>query len=152
MITSDYVAWYGAAIGTLVLFWDIYKWKMEGPRLSGKANANMELFDTVSRQQDAGKFLIVEIVNRGTATTTLTSFCLFHHPNQIYRILGLKKRSYFIPTPTGSSLPFELTQGGRWTGGAKHNPELSQLLSKGVLFAAVHHTLSNKPYKIRVRN
>ena len=33
MGTSDWAAWYGAVVSSLVLFWDIYRHFTSGPRL-----------------------------------------------------------------------------------------------------------------------
>jgi len=36
-----FIAMYGALISTIVLLWDIYKWKNSGPKIIGKIKTNM---------------------------------------------------------------------------------------------------------------
>lgn len=47
MKLTEIAAWWGAFIATLLLFWDIYKWKRSGPIINVSASPNMKLFSKI---------------------------------------------------------------------------------------------------------
>lgn len=43
MELTSLAAWWGASVATLLLFWDIYKWRKSGPNIIVKVLTNREL-------------------------------------------------------------------------------------------------------------
>jgi hypothetical protein len=116
-------AWWGAAVATFLLFWDIIKWKKRGPRLN-------ILIETAPRRSMRYE---IAITNVGDATASIKRielhvytrprlFCKREH--KISEIFGLAGVDGFPP--------MSLAPGAFWQGsisqgrGLLHPPDLSQ--------------------------
>ena len=51
MEASEIAAWWGATIATLVLLWDIFKWKRAGPVVTISASPNMTIVGGVPHEE-----------------------------------------------------------------------------------------------------
>ena len=89
---TEIAAWWGAAIATLVLGWDVDKHVRSGPRLRVRANPNMEivgyevklgLMETVLPK--GTKLIHVDVTNVGDQPTTLTHFVFFAYRSRALR-------------------------------------------------------------------
>ena len=56
MSLTDAAAGWSAVVATLLLAWDIYKWKRNVPRLKITASSNMR----ISNNSEAGPYVLVE--------------------------------------------------------------------------------------------
>jgi hypothetical protein len=147
MKASDAAAWWGAVVATIVLLWDIYKWKTTGPRLVVKAVPGMqELGDRTEK-----KLISVEVTNRGDRPTTLTHLAFIGYTSLWNRLR--RKRSAkvgFVPRPGGTQpFPYQLPSGDRWLGFAEQDA-IKAYHKEPYLYAAVYHSGSNKPSLCRV--
>jgi hypothetical protein len=71
MKISDIAAWWGAAIATALLIWDLYKWRRSGPHLEISVSPNMSTFGS-AQMYGEGPFVVLEVRNNGNRKTTLT--------------------------------------------------------------------------------
>ena len=140
MTASEIAAWWGAAIATAVLGWDIYKWARSGPRLTVKALPNMQLLE----DRTEAKNILVEVVNRGNQLTTLTHLAFYNYKSIFHRMFRRRNAGVgLVPQPGGQGLPFELEPGKRWVGLVVQN-KVFEFHDTGLVFAAIVHSGSNK--------
>lgn len=140
MTASDIAAWWGAGVATTVLGWDIYKWVISGPRLTVKAQPNMQ--ETGDPHET--KNILVEVVNRGDKLTTLTHLAFYSYKTIFHRLARRRNpRVGIAPHPGGSGLPFELEPGKRWIGLVEQNGVFAEH-KDGLVYAVVVHSGSNK--------
>jgi len=119
MKITDLVAWWGAIIATLVLVWDMYKWKRSGSIINVSASPNMHAFGNLPNSIKNKKYIKVEIVNIGDRKTTITHLVMFHYKSLFQKIRGKKDKSFFVATPAlfPPPLPYLIEPGERWLGG-----------------------------------
>ena len=66
------LAVWGAFVATFVLLWDIYKWKMSGPKVSFSASADWQLVAVPFEPGDRD-YISVHVTNAGDRPTTITN-------------------------------------------------------------------------------
>jgi len=142
MTASDVAAWWGAALATFVLAWDIFKWRKSGARLGVKAGPNMQLPEDRLEM----KHVFVEVVNRGDRPTTLTHLCVYQYASALDRLRGKRKASFLVPQPGGGAvLPHELGSGQRWTALVNQAVLLSKVIeTPRYLHVGISHSGSKK--------
>lgn len=115
MQATEIAAWWGAAIATVVLLWDVYKWKTQGPRLVMRVSPNMEVWGDPSRE---GKtWVSVTVSNVGDRPTTMTGIGMEYYGNWYRRIRGRPDRAAVFPNPSDAfPLPKILNPGEQWLG------------------------------------
>ena len=84
LTSIEIVARWGAIIATLVLLWDIYKWKTSGPKLRLRIIGNMKTINIPS--SEGITFISVRVDNIGTVETTITNFYLVYYKTWWRRI------------------------------------------------------------------
>lgn len=114
MGVSDIAAWWGAVIATLVLGWDIFKWKQSGYKLRLSLRPEMQLIG-----DDSGRlYVVIEVVNIGDKTTELTHVAGSLYKSHLQRYSGKNERSFIVPKPSlFTEFPYYLEPGKRWMGG-----------------------------------
>jgi hypothetical protein len=75
MTASDYAAWYGAVVATLVFTWDLIKWRRSGPQIKAEAHASWRSFGVDEIEGD--NLTVVKATNVGDRPTTISSFGLY---------------------------------------------------------------------------
>lgn len=145
-IQTIYVAWYAAAVSTIVLLWDVYKWMRSGPKLNIKAKPNMT---RVIFMGNAEKSIFIEVTNTGSANTTLTHLIFYRYKNRFDAFFRRNSitRGVVMDSSFGPNLPYELNAGGRWTGGISQEDLITKTGNEGVLICGVNYTHSDKPAK-----
>jgi hypothetical protein len=115
VISTDIVAWWGAIVASLVLLWDVYKWMVEGPRLTMRLSPNMEVWGDPSRE---GKtWVSVTVSNVGNRPTTIKGVGMEYYTNWFSRFRNRAERAAVFPNPnTGFPLPRVLNPGEEWLG------------------------------------
>lgn len=150
MDASIAAAWWGAAAGTVALVWDFFKWLTSGPHLRINARPNFEVLGTVPISP--GKFVCVDVTNRGDAPTTLTHLAMIHFPNRWHRLRNTGANHYFVlPSIAKDPLPFLLAPGAVWQAAFEQDAKLDHLLENGLLYVYVNHSQSEKPCRTRCR-
>lgn len=145
MTASEIAAWWGAGLATLVLAWDIYKWKTSGARLSVKVVPGMQM----AGGQNEAFHILIEVVNRGDRLTTLTHLAVYQYASAFDRLRRKRKASLLVPKPGGNGLPHELEPGKRWTGLIDQSGLIRQLEGDGRhLHVAVVHSSSSRDHLV----
>jgi hypothetical protein len=153
MDPETWVATYAAIVATGALFLEVRRWFESGPRVVVQPRPNMMLIGTDGDDDEEG-ILIVNVYNRGDASTTITGLSLYEFPSWWARYRFKASRAFFIPNPQpAGSLPIvpkELRPGGHWVGLARPRPELTGDIETGRFCAAIHCTDRDKPYLARI--
>ncbi|MFZ3065657.1 MAG: hypothetical protein WA277_10295 [Nitrospirota bacterium] len=148
---TDIAAWWGAVIATLLLLWDVYKWKKAGPHLEVSASPNMQTFGGIPDTLGDKTYVVVEIRNTGNAKTTLTHLVGYHYSSFINKLRRKKSKNFFVPTPIlAQPLPHILEAGERWIGGIEQNDKLEEMSRHGYLYCGGYHSCGKKPVVQRV--
>jgi hypothetical protein len=145
MNTTDIVAWWGAIIATVVLGWDIYKWKQSGPKIRISVAPNMETYGAMPQALAGQTFTIVEVNNIGDRSTTITHLFGYCNPSLLHRLRGKKKKTFIIANPAVSGpLPYVLNPGEQWLGGIKQDADLERRSRDGYMYCGIYHSNSKK--------
>ncbi len=149
MSTTALVAWWGAALSTIVFLWDIYKYRTAGPKLRFSVQTGMQ---SINMPQYEGKRLILaKVTNCGDRPTTITNLGYLYFEKRRFLRKRIPDKAAVVPNPsTVQPLPFELKPGARWSGIAIQDPEIEQWATNGILDMMLYHSHSNKPIRRRV--
>lgn len=149
-ISTQLVAWWGAIVATLVLLWDVFKWKTSGARLRVQVSTNMQTFSGVV--EDDNTYVLAVVVNVGSHPTTITHLTMHYYKNMWARLRGKPIKSMLVAKPsTNQPIPYILKPGEQWMGMAIQNEELERLATSGLLYAAVIHTSGEHPIYRRIK-
>jgi len=146
----DLLAVWGAFVATLVLLWDIYKWKTYGPQISFTARPNMLIYGD-SRFPSDKDFISAEAVNNGDKATTITNLGFRVYRNRFDRLLGKSRINAVIGNTGLKPLPYVLEVGTVWSGLADQDKLEEKTLPKDIIIFELSLSHSNKPKKVRVR-
>ena len=149
MSATELAAWWGAGLATLVLGWDIYKWKTStSPKLKLRAVSNMKILSS----DDNKLYIYVTVANTGTVKTTLTLLIAWYYASRMRRLLRRRPtETMFVKNPGhGPVLPYVLGPGEQWTATINQEEELERLARAGYLYCGVHHSSSSGPCLTRV--
>lgn len=150
MSPSDIAAWWGAAIGTAVFGWDIYKWRTAGPKIEVSASPNMLQF-AGDGSPSTGPYLAVEARNNGDRKTTITHVVLFWYRSKHRKLLRKQAdKSFIVPCQEPVPLPHVLEPGERWMTMTKQDGDMEGMGRTGALYAGVIHSGSKRPVLVRV--
>ena len=113
--TTMIVAWWGAVLATIVLLWDVFKWRRTGPRIRMSVRPNSTIY---SDPELEGKTLIlVSATNVGDRPTTLESLRYIWYPNWCNRLMQKSEKKWYVKNPgLANSFPYKLEVGERWDG------------------------------------
>ncbi len=152
MAASDYAAWWGAVIATLVLAWDVVKWRTAGARLRMTAVPDREAWGNWPAEVLEKTYVAVEVVNVGDRKTELTHLFLTYFPSLWHRIRRKSTRTMIVANPAlAHRFPSFIEPGERWLGGIEQNAELEQLARDGYLYAGIHHSAGTRAILRRVK-
>lgn len=151
MEASVFAAWWGAAIGSVALMWQMFTWFRKGPRLRLLATSNMKIL-TPGVDVDETLYVSVSVRNVGDGPTTLTHFCGVSY-NGWFNWLRRKQAGRFVViTGPDSPIPFKLDPGETWSGMVLQNQVLSSLSWSGMwLYLGVQHSMAKKPAFTRAK-
>src|ERR1035438_6599831 len=133
---ANIVAWWGAILSSIVFLWDIYKWRTAGPKLRLRVQTGMEMLNA---PEYAGKtLLLMEVVNYGERSTTITSAVLVSYTSFLSRLRKRHDRVFVIPFPNSEQpLPFELKPGSIWRGMGVQDRSLEAAARSGYFYCLV---------------
>ena len=133
MTATDLAAWWGGIVATLILVWDVYKWKKIGPIVNVSVSPNIKSFGEYEDTSDGQLFMVVEVTNTGDRKTTLTHLFEFHYASFLQRLRKKKNKAWLIPSPAFSKpFPYVLEPGEQWIGGIRQNEELEEFSRDGM--------------------
>jgi hypothetical protein len=145
---SDIAAWWGAGLATIVLVWDVLKWRKARARLIISAKPDMESFEPAAGGLQGDKLIHVEVVNRGGATTTLKLLIVRFWSGRLARLLRRKPvvQGVILRPDTSQPLPYKLEPGGRWSGTIdQQDIENKSGGIRGLLECSFSHSQADKP-------
>ncbi|MGD9161129.1 MAG: hypothetical protein PVG39_22115 [Desulfobacteraceae bacterium] len=144
---SDYAAWTGLGLATIVALWDVYKWWRDRPRFSIKPDV-----PTYADLEKSGNFLSlgVEIIN-GQFPVSIRFIHLHHYKN-------ILQRFFHRPDQTGKltrkELPKPLNAAEVWSFYLDEFDDdfcLSREdLTSGILILEIYGTNRRRPVSIRL--
>ena len=128
MSASQIAAWWGAIIATLVLGWDVFKWKQTGrPRLQLKALPDMKPHGPVPNADPNKTYVLIEVVNVGDKKTEITHLTGLYYRSRLQRLRGRNEQAFVVLNPAFSTqFPCFLEPGQRWTGGIEQTTDLEE--------------------------
>lgn len=145
------VAWWGAILSTIVVLWDIYKWKTSGPKLKVDISANMQYFEQGTGRVDDKTYVIVNIANVGQRLTTITNVGMQYYESRIKRIMKKPKTSFIVTTPNQYlPTPYKLEAGTTWMATIVQTDDVVEMAKKGILDCLIYYSQSNKPFRKRI--
>lgn len=148
---TSIVAWWGAILSTIVLLWDIYKWKTSGPRLKIDITPNMQYFEQGTGRVDDKDYIVLNISNIGQRLTTITHVGMQFFESHLMKVLRKPKASFIVPTPNQHfATPHKLDAGTTWMASIVQTDDLVEMTRKGILDCLVYYSQSNKPLRKRV--
>jgi hypothetical protein len=145
---SDFAAWWGAIIASLMLIWNIITSLRTGARIYLKVIPNMSIYPTTEETENK-KFISITAVNKGNSPTKITHFCGYYYKN-IWNFL-MRKRQYFIIKALefyGNPIPFKLSPGEEWSN-IVDQKELDKIPAR-YLFIGIMHNQQKSPITKRV--
>jgi len=149
----EIVAWWGAIIATVVLVWDIYKWKTSGPKIRFVVCPGMIVVGDPTREGQS--FISAEATNIGDRPTTITNL-VFQHYKSYFAMLRHKPQTSMIVTEPSASqpLPYVLQPGSVWRGLCPQTDEIVNLAKAGYLVCGLCHSHSDKEidHRVIIRN
>lgn len=143
---SDYAAWWGAIVASIVFVWEIVKYARQGPRLRITARPNMIQIPPDAIAGDVN-WICVEVVNVGDQGTTLTTLGGYHFDSALklhFRRWKVAKHAFVFPNPQGPALPFFIEPGKRWSALIAQERIFETTGREGVLRIVIHDAVSGK--------
>ena len=150
---TTFLAIWGAITGTLAILWDVYKWKMTGPKLRITVSLNMKMLPDPRRvATDPNVYVLVHATNVGTSKTTITHLAIASFTSVWKQIVAKPETQAIVlhHHTLSSPIPKLLDVGEVWTGMILRNQELEQLGKNKRLFCCVYHSSSKKPASKRI--
>ncbi len=146
---TNIVAWWGAVVATIVLIWDIYKWKSSGPKIKFEVAPNILVVGDPARK--GKKFISANTTNIGDRPTTITNLVLQHYNTYFAMLRHKPSTSMIVLSPSNAQpLPFILQPGQVWQGLSIQDHELEELAKDGYLVCGLCHSHSDKEIDRRV--
>jgi hypothetical protein len=108
---------YAAVVSTVVLVWDVVKWRMSGPRLRLTVQTRLALLG--NGQLDTTTCLGVQVTNYGDSPTTLMSFGALMYKNDWLALVQADRPEFGLVFPEGPGVPIlprVLEPGQQWLG------------------------------------
>jgi hypothetical protein len=128
--STDWAAWWGAIVATIVLLWDVIKWKLSGARICMEARPNYIFIGDPARAME--HYIYVNITNKGTLPVTIQTVGYEFYNSIWNRFLKKVNKAGVAPSPFISQpLPFKLDPGSYWIGMLLQNQEIEEMLKSG---------------------
>lgn len=147
---TDLVAWWGAVIATLILVWDIIKWKKTGTKLRLSVSSGMKVANDPELEED--DFIMIIVTNVGDRPTTITQVALKFYNNRWRNLINRPTQQFIIPTFAlkEKPLPHVLGVGLEWMELFKQDLEIEEMARTGILVCSVSDAVSTKRHEQRI--
>jgi hypothetical protein len=147
---SDFAAWWGAIIATLVVTWNMIVAVRSGARIHVRANPDMQVYPRQPNSED-NTYISVTAVNRGNSSTTITHFCGYYCKG-FWDLLRRKKQKFIVKTgpALGKPLPCVLNPGEEWSSMAEQK-SLQEQSAGGFLYIGILHNQRKRLVYKRVK-
>lgn len=151
------VAIYAAVVSTIVLVWDIIKWRQQRRlQLVGRVTSGMVLQGGGINLHNLEKsYISLQVDNRGQVACEVQSVVLLAYTNLFNALRGKLYKSAVILDPmselTQKRLPFRLEQGSTYWGLVEQTPEIEELSRSARVYIGITHNMAKRPFKVRLR-
>lgn len=143
------VAWWGAIIATIVLIWDIYKWKTSGAKLRVTVSPHRVILNDPPREGNI--YISIDIENIGDRPTTLQGIYLRHYMDFIKKVVRRTSKQGYINADTNFPLPYVINPGTTWMGLVIQKKEIEDMSRQGYLYFDLKHSQNRRAKKMRIR-
>lgn len=144
----NWVAIYAAGLSTFVFFWQLILWRWSGARLSGRANANMEVHGGAF--PDNNTYVVMNIQNVGRTDTTITTVALLAYSPFWRRLKSPESNYYVVHNQDTYPLPYVLRPGQTFTSMVIQDEKIERLSNNNRLYAAIYHAMSSRPLRLYI--
>ena len=152
------IAIYGAVVSTLVALWNWYAWRRSNRlHLVGYTSPEMEMGYLAAMNMGAdpaAKYLTLCVSNRGHVPCTVNTVWLLSYSNWWGYLRHRHTTSIHVQRPAselfGCSVPYKLDRAGEFRAIALQNADLEGLSRTTRLYMAISHSMSKKPFRVRV--
>jgi len=150
MSASDYAAWYAAIVATIVLVWDVIKFRFSGPVITGEAKANWESYGIP--ETEGHSLTILKISNNGGRPTTINSWGMYWYPAGSNLKSAKGRRGFVIRGGLAGvgKIPSIIRPGEEWSGIMMEDEEFNRLFENGTILMAVGFSHSKKETFVKV--
>lgn len=115
MTSTEIAAWWGAILASLVLFWDVYKWKRQGPKLVMRLSPNIHVYGDPRRENKI--WISITVTNIGDRPTTIKGVGMEFYASWLQRLRNRVKEAAIFTYPNYDlPLPRVLNSGDEWRG------------------------------------
>ena len=138
---TEFVAWYGAAVASAVLAWDVFKWRRSGPRLTVRITPYYEPSLSLGNN-----YIRIDISNVGDQATTLTA--IYGYNLSRFQILfrwRKKGLDMLYNQSDTDSLPMKLDSGDAWHYVFAKTPLIDTMIEKKRFYIGTVHSSSSRP-------
>jgi len=113
---TDVLAVWGAFVASMVLIWDIIKWKKSGPQVSFEVQANSIMVNVLGVDSDRN-VTSFRVFNKGDRAITISNIGFIYYENY-FQMLFRKpsKTCVFNPLVISGTIPYFLEIGKCWDG------------------------------------
>lgn len=144
------VAIYAAVLSTISILWQIWVWFRTGPRLRVTANTNMLVMGGYNKNDQ--KYVVINVVNRGSAKTTITHVVMFTYKSVIYKMLNRPDKSFVVKHDVlACQIPYVIDAGCTFMSMTTQNDDMESLSRTSKLYMGVFHSFRARPVLTRIR-
>jgi len=147
--TTEIIAAYAAVVATVVLAWDVYKWKASGPRIRFSVSSNMKILQYPGISATA-TFVNAKAINVGNLPTTITTLAIQHYKSWLLWVLRRPDHRGVILNTALKPLPHILEPGTIWTGLIDQTC-IEGFTRSGILFCELYLSHRRRPKTARIR-
>jgi hypothetical protein len=153
MKPETWIAIYAAIVGTGALLLNFKNWLDSGARLFVTMIPQGMVIGGGPEVDEKG-LIIINVTNRGAATTMITGLTLHEFPTLISRWRDRPTKSYVVANPQllgrPPNVPSDIEQNKSWTGIIRERLDLIPALRSGTVYVGVHASHRIKPYMLRI--
>ena len=149
MKPETWIAIYAAIVGTGALLLNFKNWLDSGAKLVISLTPDGMIIGG-DPEYDERDLVIVNVTNRGGATTLITNLTIHEFPSWYARWRYRPSKAFVVLNPQAKGhppcLPFTLEPNKNWTGIIRNRPDLIADIRSGNYSAAVHVSHRDSPY------
>lgn len=146
----DILAVWGAFVASLVLLWDVYKWRTSGPRTSFTVSPDKMIIGHPLFPEDK-TYISAKAINTGDRPTTITNLGFQWYKSRFHKLCRKPCVSAIVGNPNpGLPLPYVLQPGTTWDGLADQDEVIEKRPKKGMLVCELYLSHRQKPKTVSV--
>lgn len=143
------IALWGAIVATIVLFWDVYKWRTSGEKIRLTVSPDMVILNDPNVNSNKS-YVSAKAENYGKRATTITSLGLRYYPSFHNKLFSKPNKSYYVQPLTYQNLPLKVDPGTDWIGMLEQTPDIVKMAREGYLYCVVSHSNKKRPTRKRI--